>query len=108
MLTHVGPQALVDLLVAAFADQVQVELAERRCKHVGILDLKAATRAVIDLQPVMQRQLGALEQALEHASGVDLRQRDPGALVGDHLDARGGGAEHAHDHAAAGRMSPQH
>ena len=38
MLDDVGAEPLVELLVAALADQVQVELAERRRERVGVLD----------------------------------------------------------------------
>ena len=47
-LADVGAEPLVELLVAALADQVQVELAERRQERVGVLDRELAVGAVVD------------------------------------------------------------
>ena len=71
VLEGVGAEARVELLVATLADQVQVELAERRQERVRVVDRELAARAVVDLELVAQRQLGARELALEDPGGVD-------------------------------------
>src|SRR6202020_2979816 len=71
VLSYVGAQPVVELLVAALADQVLVELADRRQERVGIVDRESAGVAVVDVEPVAQRQLGVIDDALEHAAGVD-------------------------------------
>ena len=63
VLSDVGPEPVVELLVAALADQVLVELADRGHERVGILDREFAGLAVIDLAPVVERELGVLEPA---------------------------------------------
>ena len=90
--------------MAALADQVQVELADRRQERVGVLDRELAGVAVVDLELVVERQLGVLELALEHAAGVDLLELHARAAVGDRGDRARGRAQHAHDHAAVLRM----
>ena len=56
--------------------------------------------AVVDLELVAQRQLGALDHALEHAAGVHLLERHRQAPpAGRTVDRGGRRTEHAHDHA---------
>ena len=74
-LAHVRAEALPQLLVAALAEQVQVELADRRQEAVRVVDRDRAGVAVVDLELVGERQLGALDVALEDAAGVDLLER---------------------------------
>ena len=100
-LAHVRAEALPQLLVAALADQVQVELADRRQEAVRVLDRDRARLAVVDLELVGERQLRLREAALEDAAGVDLLERDGLALRRDDGDGGGGGAPCADDHAVA-------
>ena len=63
-------EPLPQLLVAALADEVQVELADRRQEAVRVVDRDRAGVAVVDLELVGERQLGAVDDALEDAAGV--------------------------------------
>ena len=74
-LEHVRAEALPQLLVAALADQVQVELADRGQEAVRVLGRDGPV-AVVDLVAVGERQLRARDAALEDAAGVDLLERD--------------------------------
>ena len=73
VIADVSAELLVDLLVAALADQVQVELTERQRERIGILDRERSGSAIVDLELVVQRQLLAFEKPFKHATGVDLR-----------------------------------
>ncbi len=100
-LAHVRAELVVELLVPTLADQVLVELADRRQECVGIVDRELAGVAVVDLELVAQRQLGVLDDALEHAAGMDLLQLGARLAVDQHGHRAGGRAQRAHDHAAA-------
>ena len=69
VLHHVGPQPLPELLLASLADQVQVQVADRRPERVRVLDREAAAVAVVHVQPVAQRLLRALHEALDTPPG---------------------------------------
>ena len=89
-------EALPQLLVAALADEVEVQLADRRQEAVGVLGRDRPV-AVVDVVAVGERQLDAREPALEHAAGVDLLHLDGLAAVRHDGDGGGGGAPRAHD-----------
>ena len=74
-LGHVRAQALPQLLVAPLAEQVHVELADRRQEAVRIVDRDRPGLAVVDLELVGERQLGALQVPLEDAARVHALQR---------------------------------
>ena len=103
-LAHVGAEAGPQLLVAPLGEQVHVELADRRQEAVGVVDRDGPGLAVVDLQPVRERQLGALEHALEHAAGVDRRERDRLTALGDRPHARRRRPERPDHHAAVRGM----
>ena len=106
----VGAEPLVELLVAPLADQVQVELAERRQERVRVVDRELAGVAVVDLELVAQRQLGALDHALEHTGGVDLRASRRGSLpsIRTLTPTVWRRAERAHNDAAVLRVRSEH
>ena len=80
----VRAEPVVELLVAALADQVQVELAERRRERVRVVDRERAGVAVVDLEPVAQRQLGVLERRPRtRRRGGSARARRARLAVGD-------------------------
>ena len=70
MLAHVRAEALVELLVAALADQVQVELAERRQEAVRVVDRERAGRRRSRPRAGSRAAARALDDALEDAAGV--------------------------------------
>ena len=97
-LGHVRAEPIPQLLVAALAEQVHVELADRRQEAVRVFDRDRAGVAVADLELVGQRQVHALEPALEDAARVHLLERLVLAVGGDDLDLRGGRPERADHH----------
>ena len=104
----VRAEPVVELLVAALADQVLVEFADRGQERVRIVDRELAGVAVVDLEPVAQRQLGALDHALEHAAGMDLLELDRLPPSMSAVTRAGRRAERADDHAAVLRVRPKH
>ena len=105
-LAHVRAEPRPQLLVAALADQVQVEVADRRQEAVGILELDRAEVLVVDLERVVQRQLDAVDDALEDPGGVDRLER-MGLAVDHGAHRRGGRAHRADDDAAGLWMRPE-
>ena len=112
VLSNVCTQQLIELLVSTLADQMQVELPERRRERVRIGLGERAGRAVVDLELVAKRQLGALDHALEDACLIDLPQRC--VVVGqgvwrpqdrDHADRTR--AQRADHHAVWHRVGPE-
>jgi hypothetical protein len=103
-LAHVRAEPGVELLVAALAGQVQVELAERRQERVGIVDRERPRLAVVDLELVAQRQLAPVDHALEDAPGVHLLECYRLALLGQRGDGGRGRPKRAHDDAAVVRV----
>ena len=106
-LAHVGAEALPQLLVAALADEVQVQLADRRQEAVRVLGLHRPV-AVVDLVAVGHGQLDAGEPALEDAAGVGQLERDGVAVVHHDGDGARRGSERAHhDGAVAVRVGAE-
>src|SRR4029077_6386360 len=68
-LDRVRAQARVELLVATFADQVQVELAERGQVRVGVTQRERVAVGIADLELVAQRQRRPRDGALEDPLG---------------------------------------
>ena len=92
VLADVRTEPLVQLLVPALADQVQIQLAERRQERVRILDVNVAGVAVVDLELVAQRQLRARRSSPSKTpAGWICAQRDRLALrrLGGDLSAAG-------------------
>ena len=90
-------QTLVQLLVPPFAGEVEVELAERRCKRVRIADRDRVPLRIRDLELVPERQ-----RRPGHASGEDPVAMDPAKLhrlegLRDDDDGPGARTECAHD-----------
>ena len=106
-LAHVRAEARPQLLVAALADQVQVELAERRQEAVGVVERDRAEVGVVDLERVVQRQLGPVDEALEHAAGVDLLERDRSRPSTTARTAAAAGRRARIDHAVGVRMGAE-
>ena len=107
VLDDVGAEALVELLVAALAHQVQVQLADRRQEGVRVGDGELPGRAVVDLELVLQRQLSVRDLGLEDAAGVDLGHGHALAAVGLDRDRLRRRAQRPDDDAALGRMGAQ-
>src|SRR5581483_6996263 len=101
---RVRAELRVDLLVAALAREVEVDLAERRQERVRIAQAERVAVRVADLELVAERKLRPLDESLD----------DPRRVVGRELDAhrldpdgRGLGPVGADDHAALGRMGAE-
>ena len=94
--------------MAALADEVQVELADRRQEAVRVVDGDGPRLRVVDLEPVRERQLGALGDTLEHARRMDALELDGLAVGGDGAHGGGGRPVGTDDHAAVGRVGAQH
>ena len=76
---------------------------------IGILDRERAGAAVVDLEAVVQRQLGALDDAFKDAAGMDLLELDRGfAPVEQHADLTGGRAQGANRHPVGPGMGAEH
>ena len=60
---------------------MHVEVAKRGRERIWIVDRERARAAVIDLEPVVQRQLSSIDDTLEHAAGMDLLELDTRAIV---------------------------
>jgi hypothetical protein len=99
-LPDVRAEARPQRLVAALPDQMQVELADRGQEAVRVVDRDGAGLPVVDLQAVVERQLGTFDDALEHAAGVDRGEIDRLAARRQDAHGGGGGAERADHHAA--------
>ena len=107
-LAHVRAELLVELLVAALADQMEVQLTDRRRERVRILDRERPGRAVADLEPIVQRQPGALDDALEHSARVDPLELESGAVVELGRDLGGARAQDTDRHTVTLGMGAQY
>ena len=108
VLDHVRAEARVDLLVAALADEVQVDVAERRHEAVGVVDAVRRAVAVVDLELVVERQLRARHEALEQpirVGGLELGDRLALHIDGDLARGRPDGADH--DASLSGMGAPE-
>ena len=103
-LAHVRAEARVQLLVAAFADQVQVELAERRSERVRVLERERPGRPVVHRQLVAERKRRAGERRLEYARGMDLLHDDGLAPRGLDRHRLRRGAKRPHHDPIVGRV----
>ena len=90
----VRTQDLPEVLVATLADQVQVDVAERRQPAVGVVDGPAVATGVGDLDAVVDG--GSVEGDLEHPTVVDASHLVAGA-VHDQDGGLGVRAQGAHD-----------
>jgi hypothetical protein len=106
-LAHVRAQTLVDPLVPTLGCEVQVELAERRREGVRVLDDEGRALRVADLEPVAERQLGAVELAFEQARGVRSLELDGLGAFDAYLDAFRLGPEGANHDAAVLRVGAE-
>src|SRR5450631_2404962 len=108
VIADVRTEPVVQLLVAALADQVLIELADGGREGVLILDRELRIGAVVDLERVVLRQLHSRHPALEHAPGMDQLQlavRAPVETDGDRARRR---AQRAHDDAVSVGMGAEH
>jgi hypothetical protein len=71
----VGSQLVVALVVGAFAEEQEVELAQRRRKSVRVLEARDQTAAVMGLEAVREGLGGVREYRLEQSVRVDARHR---------------------------------
>ena len=104
-LAHVRAELRVELLVAALAGEVEVELAERRQERVRVAQRERAAVGVGDLELVAQRQLRARDRALEHAAGMARSSSTGSPPVGPRGDRARVRAERADDDAAVRRRA---
>jgi hypothetical protein len=100
-----GAELAVELLVAALAGQMQVDVAQRGREGVGIADGVGGAVRVGDVELVAQRQLAAGHLALEDARGMDTAQLDgrgPGSSSRRATTFSAAGRYVRHDHLAVG------
>ncbi len=79
-LPRVGAEPLPEALVPALADEVQVEIAERRRERVRVAHDDCLAVRAANLELVAKGQLGALDDPFEEA-GLRLRRRELDRLV---------------------------
>jgi hypothetical protein len=94
----VRAELVVDRVVVALAEQMEVQFGELRGKPVGVVLVYLVAIAVPDVQPVRLRGAAPGHAAFEEARRMHRLQRDTRLVVPDHLDGHGVGLEHA-DHA---------
>ena len=92
-------ELVVDPLMGAFAEQIEIEVAQDRRKAVGVVELD-------DVVAEAGAQLVALVEPFGSGPAnspalMDARQRRAFAMFADRLDIRGFGEERAHDVLAA-------
>src|SRR5581483_10269997 len=90
-------ELVVETLMVAFAEQMQVEIAQDRQEAVGILEVDH-TVAEGGAKPIFLR---TGQRAGEEAGIMDASQRRGLAVLTDHLDARGFRQKGAYDRLAA-------
>jgi hypothetical protein len=100
----VGAEPRPQRLVPALADDVQVEVAERRQEPVRVVDRQRAALGVGHVEAVAQRQLPALDLGHEDAGRMHLHERLAASVVEHHGHLLRSRAEHADDDAVAARM----
>jgi len=94
---RVRAQLVVDGVVVALAEEVQVEVGELRGEVVGVVLLERVTVAVVHAQPVRMQRAAERHAPLEQARLVDAFQHQgPRAVVPAHLDRCRVGLERAH------------
>ena len=86
---------------------MQVEVAQRGRERVGVVDHERGAFRVADLEPVAERELDALELALEETGRVRLHQLDRVRALDTHAHALGLRAERAHHDPAVLRVGPE-
>ena len=101
------PQPAVELLVAVLPGEVQVHVAQRGDERVGVADGERVAVGIGDLELVAQRQLDAVDLALEHAGRMGALERDHAATVDAQQHARRLGAPGADHDAAVARMGAE-
>ncbi len=99
-LAHVRAHLRPQLLVAALAEEVLVEVGQRRREAVGVLHGERIAARVRDLELVLKRQRRVLDRALEEPGRMHHRELDARGLDDDRLGHR---AQRPHDDAAVGR-----
>ena len=95
-------------LVAALADEVQVELAERRRERVRIAQHERRRVRVADLQAVPRQRAAPRQQALIEPCGMAHLELDGLAPLRQHAHRLRCRAECAHHDAAIDLMRPEH
>ncbi len=104
-LPDVRAEPLVEMLVAALHDEVEVELAERRQERVRVADGEDVAVRVLDLELVLERQLRLRQQRLPEPARIGELRLDAGRL---HANRSRLGPQRAHDDAALRRVGPEH
>ncbi len=97
-----------ELLVQPFADQVQVELAERRSERVRVAHDDGHRIRVGDLEVIAGQRVHARQGGLEHARGMLQPEVHRLALLGQHAHRRRRRAKRAHDEPAVGLVDAEH
>ena len=100
-LAHVRAEPLVEVLVAALHGEVEVELAERRQERIRIADSEDVAVRILDLELVVERQLGLRQQRLPEPARILELRLDPAWL---HAHRPRFGSQRAHDDTAALRL----
>ena len=93
---RVGAQALVEPVVGAFGQEVDVHLAQHRREAVGVVEVDLA-RVPGDAQPVGEALAAAQDRPLEEAGRVGHVEVGHERLAAQDADGRGAGLEGADD-----------
>jgi hypothetical protein len=93
--------------VPALADEVQVELAHGGQEAIRVVDRDRPRLAVVDLELVLERELGAGQHALEDATGMDALQLHRLSALGGRASGRRGGPQGPDHHPAFGGMGTE-
>src|SRR5262249_28094430 len=106
-LRRLRPKSFVESLMASFAEQMHIEIAENRWKPIGIVDV-ALLRWQVQAQPVGHSRMGADDAGKEPRRMLALEFRHLRALFVDDADARRRRLEAAdHQTDAGDEMRPQ-
>ena len=97
-------EPLVDALVPALGGEVEVELPQRRREGIRVVQDQGRALRVADFEPVLERQFGPFELALEQPGGMRADELDGLEALGPDADALGLGAERADDDAPVLRV----
>src|ERR1700680_3912860 len=98
---------LVCPLVLEFAEQVEVEVAQRRQEAVGVANRYRIARAKENLQPVAEQLASPFHPGLEDPPRMDALHLAPALIIDEPGDARRAGAKRTPPDAIALHVSAE-